>query len=334
MKRLVALFMCVIALVGTVSFAGCNQTAGENGTVTVKYFNAASDLLPALKTGQCSIGLLPEPAATQLTKMASEKTWYKTDVQALYDGEKKAYPQAVVMVKESFLSTYPDAVEQLANSFDDNVQWVKDNTQTAVNAVNAKVEVGVTPSLQAANITAEVVDGCKIFWQGSQEAKTDVVTYINDIIAVEKDSANPVEDDFFYSGQASGSFTASTVNVFAPDGAPALAIAKFINDGEDFDTGLTFNYTVVSSSNIGGKVSGGAGDIVIIPVNAATKLYNKTESYKMAGVITHGNLYIMSTQPFVTLAGKTIGVIGQGLVPDLTFRSILSKNKMGVAIAV
>lgn len=335
MKKLAALFTCVIMLFTVASFVGCNnQSNAENGTVAIKYFNAASDMLPALKSGQYSIGLLPEPAATQLTKIANDKSWYKTDVQALYDGEKKAYPQAVIMVKESFLNTYPTAVEQLANGFADNVQWVKDNPQAAVNAVNLKIVTGVTPSLKAANITAEVVDGCKIFWQGAQDAKTDVITYINDIIAIEEMAANPVESDFFYNGQANGNFNANTVNVFAPDGAPALAIAKFINDEENFGTELTFNYTVVSSNDIGKKVGSGAGDIVIIPVNAATKLYNKTESYKMVGVITHGNLYIMSTAPFVTLAGKTMGVIGQGLVPDLTLRSILSKNKMGITIAV
>ena len=33
------------------------------------------------------------------------------------------------------------------------------------------------------------------------------------------------------------------------------------------------------------------------------------------------------------LKDKTIGVIGQGLVPDLTFKSILNKNQMTALIA-
>ncbi|MBE7087843.1 MAG: hypothetical protein E7369_06045 [Clostridiales bacterium] len=337
MKRLVALITCLVLGLFSMSLIGCagGQPQSDNGTVSVKYFSAATEMLPALKQGQLSIGLLPEPAATQLTKMANDKTWYRLDVQALYDEETKAYPQAVVMVKESFLNTYPNAVDEMANAFGANVEWVKQNTADAVAAVNAKVESGLTPSLKAENITEQVVDNCKIYWQGAEDSKESVKGYLNDCIAVSQDSAVAVGDEFFYAGQASGEFTADTVKVFAPDGAPALAIAKFINDNEDFGTNKTFEYTVVSSSNIGPKVATGAGDIVIIPVNAASKLYNKNASakYKLAGVITHGNLYIMSSVPFVTLADKTIGVIGQGLVPDLTLKTILNKNKINVKIA-
>lgn len=335
MKKIVALVLSLL-LIFTVAFT---VSCKDEFTVGVKYFSQASDMIPMLKQGKLEIGLLPEPAATTLTKTASDKTWYRTDLQELYDGGSKAYPQAVMLVKQSFLNTYPDAVTEMAKAFSDNVKWVKYSVGDAVAAVNGVLANGVTSSLTDANVTADVVDGCKIYWQGASEAKQSVKNYIDDIIAIEKMSAVAVADDFFYDGQASGKFNSDTVKVVAPDGAPALAIAKFINDNEKFGTDKEFSYSVVAAGNIGAAVMQGTGDIVILPVNAASKLYkaNSADTYKMVSVITHGNLYIMSSAPVASLAdlaGKTVGVIGQGLVPDLTFKAVLYKNGMKIELAI
>lgn len=337
MKKLFTLLLTLILCVTFFCAVGCNKNDTENA-VQVKYFSNASEMIPMLKSGKLNIGLLPEPAATQLTKVASDKTWYKMDLQELYDSESKSYPQAVILVKQSLLNTYPNIVTAMEQSFDSNVQWVKDNTELAVNAVNSHVEEGVTPSLKAANITSGVVDGCKIYWQSAIDAKSAVKGYIQDIMNIEPSSAKAVEDDLFYSSNCSGAFSGDTVKVVAPDGAPALAIAKYINDGESFGTGKQFTYKVVDSSRIGAAVQKGQGDIVIIPVNAASKLYkaNSSDTYKLVSVVTHGNLYIMSTEKIQTikeLKNKVVGVIGQGLVPDLTFKAVLSKQQIGVEIA-
>ena len=339
MKRIFNVALSILMLFTAIFVVSCKDDPAENGTVSVRYFEKATDMIPLLKQGQLSVGLLPEPAATQLTKVASDKTWFRMDVQELYDGEEKAYPQAVMLVKQSFLNTFPTAVSVMENAFSANAQWVKGNTADAVGAVNSRLANGLTPSLNAQNITTEVVDNCKIYWQGASQAKTAVKNYIDAIMTIEEASAKAVSDDLFYNGQASGNFTSDTVKVIVPDGAPALAIAKFILDEEDFGTGKTFSYSVVSSGNIGAAVQQGLGDIVIIPVNAASKLYkvNSADTYKLVSVVTHGNLYIMSTEEFTSvtdLKDKVIGVIGQGLVPDLTFKAVLSKNKMVTQVAI
>ena len=336
MKKIFALILSVL-LCFSASFAvGCNEEeSADYGTVSLKYFQDGSELIPMLKSGQLDIGLLPEPAATKLTVVASDKVWYRTDLQALYDGQRGAYPQAVMLVKESLLNTYPELITAMQNIFENSVEWVKNNTADAVNAVNGVLDDGATESLVAANINEEVVENCKIYWQSALDAKTDVTAYVNDVRGIVAESANVVSDDFYYDGNANGEYGKNSVTVIAPDGAPALAIAKFIYDNEDFDTELNFNYKVVSPTTIGGAVSQGTGDIVIIPVTAATKLYKAQTSnpYKMVSVVTHGNLYIMSTAPFVTLAGKKVGVIGQGNVPDLTFKAVLKKSGLGWKLA-
>ncbi len=164
--------------------------------VAVRYFSQASDLIPQLKTGKLEIGLLPEPAATNLTKMASDFA-YRLDVQELYDAETKAYPQAVLMVKTSILNENSNLVETLKNKFDLNVEWVKNNTESAVNAVNGALVEGITASLKATAINEGVVDNCKIYWQSSLDAVTSVTNYINDLIALNSASAKAVTVNFF-----------------------------------------------------------------------------------------------------------------------------------------
>lgn len=336
MKKIIAITLSLALLIVGALSAGCQKSPDA---VAVKYFSSAPDMLPMLKKGELTVGLLPEPAATQLTKVASDKTWYRMDVQELYDDEVKAYPQAVMLVKSSLLSTFPNLVSDMASKFSINVAWVKENAGSAVGAVNSHLESGATPSLNASVITSQVVDNCKIYWQGAADAAQSVKDYIDAIMDIDEMSAKAVSDDLFYSGTASGTFTSDAVKVVAPDGAPALAIAKFISDNESFNTGKTFNYSVVSANKIGAAVQQGTGDIVILPVNAASKLYAAyaNDTYKLVSVVTHGNLYIMSSEEIsdvTELKEKTIGVIGQGLVPDLTLKAVFAKYNLVLEAAI
>ena len=89
-----------------------------------------------------------------------------------------------------------------------------------------------------------------------------------------------------------------TLTFYAPDGAPALAVAKFINDGENFGIdNVNVEYNVVASSDIGPVMMQGKGDFIVMPVNAASKLYKASSNapYVMTAVLTHGNLYLMSS---------------------------------------
>lgn len=173
------------------------DTATE-GKITIRYFTVASDMLPLLKKGELAVGLVPEPALNNLkTKVAPDKEWKTLDLQELYDSDKKAYPQAVLMVKKSVYEPYAENIKGMADKFGENVKWVKENTADAVTAVNSVLPEGATPSLNAGAITSTVVDNCKIFWQSAEDAKTSVKDYINKIIAVNETSAKVITDDFF-----------------------------------------------------------------------------------------------------------------------------------------
>jgi NitT/TauT family transport system substrate-binding protein len=127
------------------------------------------------------------------------------------------------------------------------------------------------------------------------------------------------------------------VSVYMPDGAPALALAGCMA-GDTEDDGIT--YRVVKSDLIASKVTAkdesANADFCVMPLTAAAKLLGNGDRYAMAGVVTHGNLYMISTDqtPYTAenisaLVGKKVGVLQLNNLPGLTFKAIL--NKYGVA---
>ena len=78
-----------------------------------------------------------------------------------------------------------------------------------------------------------------------------------------------------------------TYTVYAPDGAPALALANAVNEDDD-----RYDFRIVASNAITAQVQGEepAADFCILPVNAAAKLLGKGETYQMLGTVTNGNM--------------------------------------------
>ncbi len=333
MKKLLAFILCAVTLVSTAVFAGCDNKKDE---VNFKYYNEGSEIVAMLKAGTEQIGMLPEPAATMLEKQTPDDTWYRLDVQELYDSQAKAYPQAVLMAKSSLLSAYPQIVSVISSSIAENVSWAKQNPALAVSAIASKLS---TTTLKAPMLSEKSIDGCKIYFQSAEDAKTSVNKYINDIRSIDNASANVVDDDFFYQASgASGTWSSNEITFYAPDGAPAISIAKFINDNASLGTDKTVDYNVVTAATIVGKMALGDADIILLPINGASKKYkadgNASDPYKLVSVLTHGNFYIMSKTQITLkdLVGGRIAVPNMGAVPDWTIRTVLSKNNFKINV--
>ncbi len=133
------------------------------------------------------------------------------------------------------------------------------------------------------------------------------------------------------------------ITVYMPDGAPAMAFAQMMREDVE-DDGII--YRVVAPNTIASKVSfddmSKNADVCALPVIAASKLLGTGENYQMLGVLTSGNLYVLSNQTTVIeafenselkdlshLIGKTVGVMQINNVPGMTLKSIL--NDYGVA---
>ena len=330
------LFMIIVSMIffatAVLSFTACGHKSHE---VSIKYYADGSQIVSAILGEEENIGLVPEPAASNLINRTATqgKTLYSLDLQELYDENSGSFPQAVLMVKESVLSNYPQTASAFESGIDENVAWAKTNTADAVNAVKSKLE---TSTLNINALSGKAIDGCKIYYESAQDSESVVKTYTEEIIALNSSSAKSVEDDFFYNTTAPVNSEKTNLSVYVPDGAPALAIAKFIADQNDLGTNLTVNYYVVATSLVSSQLvpayRGGTADIIILPLNLATKFYNTDQNtednYKMVSVITHGNFYIISTEQITieNLKGKRIAVPQQNAIPDWTFRIVLKKH--------
>ena len=123
------------------------------------------------------------------------------------------------------------------------------------------------------------------------------------------------------------------VKVYVPDGAPALAIAQLLSE-DKADDGVT--YQVVNPQTIPTYVSykkdAKNADICVLPFATATQRLGTDGGYQVLGVVTHGNLYILSQDPtpitdVSALSGKTVGVLQLQSAPGQVFKSILYNNR-------
>lgn len=136
----------------------------------------------------------PEPAVSTITGKAP----VIKKVGALHDVYGR-YPQAVLVAKSSIIEKDINLVNAVVEAMKGATDYVKANTQDAVDAVASHLPEGATPSFNAVNTTSAVVDGCginiKIF--DNDELLQQVKTYINDIIAVNANSAQAFPETFF-----------------------------------------------------------------------------------------------------------------------------------------
>lgn len=122
------------------------------------------------------------------------------------------------------------------------------------------------------------------------------------------------------------------LQVYMPDGAPALALGLPMYENNDSDG---VEYHVVSAQTIQTYVTGNQpqADVCVLPVNLAAKLLGSGGTYRMAGVVTHGNMYFLAEGDSVyakenlsDLVGKTVGVVQLSNVPGLTLKIALDEN--------
>lgn len=122
-----------------------------------------------------------------------------------------------------------------------------------------------------------------------------------------------------------------TIDVYMPDGAPALALALPMYEDKK-DDGV--EYHVVSATTLHTYATGEnpAAEVCVMPVNAAAKLLGDGSVYQMAAVVTHGNLYLLAKnegwydkENLSELIGKTVGVLQLNNVPGLTLKACLQR---------
>ncbi len=321
---------CCTAAFGCAQGTESGSSQAEDKTVRLMAITGAD----AVGSVQADYFLLAEPAVS-----AQSKKGYSIagDIQTLYGGE-KGYPQAVLVVKSSLAEEYSAWVQGFAEKLDGGAEWLKTASgEEIVQTVNAHMaDENTQSSLKAPLLSAEAVGRCGVRFSWAQESKTEVESFLTQMLAVnEKAAAIPDERFYWKEDGVDGKSVAPTreCTVYMPDGAPALAMAKLMQE-DTMDDGFT--YKVVAPATIASRVTNkdenANADFCVLPVTAASKLLGSGERYKMLGVVTHGNLYLISkngtpltAENITHLQGKTIGVLQINEVPGLTLKTVLNK---------
>ena len=274
--------------------------AAESGKVSLAYAADGVQVIAGLNSGAYNYGVLGEPAATNaLGKVAGTSVMF--DLQELY-GElhsgQKGFPQAVLVVKKSFYEAHPAFVKAFVEAFTAGVKWAETNASEALTALKS------AGSTQIAALTNKIAKNCNLGFKAASAAKQEILTFYEDINGVYEAGAgetSPIggslpDDAFFAAIPAAGEAESGvTANVYAPDGAPAIALSKLIHDSF---AGVDFH--IVQPSDIGPQVLSGAADIAIMPSNAAANIYGKKKDTDAAplclGVTCFGNLYLIGKE--------------------------------------
>ena len=137
------------------------------------------------------------------------------------------------------------------------------------------------------------------------------------------------------SGKKSGSpqEEAVTIRVGGLKGPTSMGLVKLLDDAENQKTANAIDFQMAASANeLNPLFLKGELDIMAVPANLGSVLYNKTEGQvKMLAVSTLGVLYIVekggeTVTDIKSLAGKTIYATGKGATPEYALTYLLAQN--------
>lgn len=102
-----------------------------------------------------------------------------------------------------------------------------------------------------------------------------------------------------------------TVNVYLPDGTPALALAKAMTEGVSAE-GYDVDFKIIAAGDIGKVFAATNADLAIMPTIGAATNYKKGVGIQLVSTNVFGNLYIVGVNApkeevsLADLKGKTV----------------------------
>ncbi len=121
-------------------------------------------------------------------------------------------------------------------------------------------------------------------------------------------------------------------------GPTTMGMVKLLNDAEAGLTANKYESTIAAAADeLTPKLLKGELDVLALPVNAGSVLYNKSNGgVTMLAVNTLGVLYILekggeTVQSVADLKGKTIYATGKGNTPEYSLAYLLRENGLDIA---
>lgn len=126
------------------------------------------------------------------------------------------------------------------------------------------------------------------------------------------------------------------VRIGSLKGPTSMGLVELMDQAEKGEAGADYEFTMAAAADeINAAFLKGDLDIVLIPANVASVLYNKTDGQAVVlDINTLGVLYLLESgetvQSAADLKGRTIYLPGKGTTPDYALQYILAQNGLGL----
>lgn len=139
------------------------------------------------------------------------------------------------------------------------------------------------------------------------------------------------KDEKSDSSMASSEITKTTIRIGGLKGPTSMGMVKLMEDAEKGATENNYEFTVEATADmITPKLVKGELDMVAVPANLASVLYNKNEGkFQVIALNTLGVLYVVEKNSNIStltdLKGKTVYATGKGSTPEYNLRYLLTQ---------
>lgn len=127
------------------------------------------------------------------------------------------------------------------------------------------------------------------------------------------------------------------INLAGLKGATTMGMVKLLDDAENGLTANEYEFTMgVSADELTPKFLKGEIDIMAVPTNLGSVLYNKTEGkVTLLAATTLGLIYVCekggdTVTDIASLKGKTIYATGKGTTPEFALTYLLAQNGLDI----
>lgn len=329
-KKIAALaLVALLVVVLSVGLAACNDNKGngETKSVEVVYYADGAAVQAALAAGVIDYGVVGEPAATA---GASKGFTVVMDIQAEFNkatGGTSGFPMSSTFVKNS-LAANKDFVDAYLAALNDNLAYIQENVANMTALLKAAGSNSAYP--------APSIPKCNVGVYSGDDVKTAIADMMKTLHGTQSVPDSVYYDETAATAQGEGS---GTIKIYVPDGAPLLAVANLATKNVATVNGYSVEVIVAAANEISTAMASGKADIAILPANAGVNLIaNKGAGYKFLCSNTQGILYMLAktenangTIVPADLAGKKVGCIGSGAVPQYAVEKVLTAAGLKLA---
>ncbi len=118
---------------------------------------------------------------------------------------------------------------------------------------------------------------------------------------------------------------AEDLKILAPAGAPGYSLLPIVKEGKN-DVEIVDGAQILQAAFVS---KDHAYDVIVAPTNLGVKLASAGKTtYKLAGIVTTGNLYVVSEDENFMDSDQSIALFGEGAVPGLVYNSLFPDSKI------